>query len=130
MTKRKPLLMPVESWVDQQIRAAENRGAFDNLPGAGKPLEKVDTSDPAWWVKRKLVDENLTVALPPQLELRKEVKAVLAALPKMRTEPEVRRRLEALNERIRVVNRRTIAGPATDLGVLDVQTWVERWRSR
>ena len=130
MTERKPRLMPVESWVDQQIRAAEKRGDFEELPGAGKPLPKVDTSDPAWWVKRKLASENLSVPLPPQLELRKEVKQVLAALPKMRTEAEVRTRLEAINARIRAVNRGSIEGPATNLGVMDVDLWVQRWRDR
>ena len=27
-----------ESWIDQQIRRAQDQGAFDNLKGAGKPL--------------------------------------------------------------------------------------------
>jgi DnaJ family protein C protein 28 len=28
-----------ESWVDQQIREARERGEFENLPGAGQPLD-------------------------------------------------------------------------------------------
>jgi DnaJ family protein C protein 28 len=28
-----------ESWIDQQIREAQERGEFDNLPGRGKPLD-------------------------------------------------------------------------------------------
>ena len=28
-----------EKWVDQQIREAQERGEFDNLPGTGKPLD-------------------------------------------------------------------------------------------
>ena len=28
-----------ESWVDQKIREAQERGQFDNLPGRGKPLD-------------------------------------------------------------------------------------------
>lgn len=28
-----------ESWIDQQIREATERGAFDNLPGKGQPLD-------------------------------------------------------------------------------------------
>ena len=28
-----------EKWVDQQIREAQERGEFDNLPGAGQPLD-------------------------------------------------------------------------------------------
>ena len=33
-----------ESWIDQQIREAQARGAFDNLPGKGKPIDL--TSNP------------------------------------------------------------------------------------
>ncbi len=28
-----------ESWIDQQIREAQERGTFDDLPGRGKPLD-------------------------------------------------------------------------------------------
>lgn len=28
-----------ESWIDQQIREAQERGAFDQLPGRGRPLD-------------------------------------------------------------------------------------------
>jgi DnaJ homolog subfamily C member 28 len=28
-----------ENWIDRQIREAQERGAFDNLPGQGKPLD-------------------------------------------------------------------------------------------
>lgn len=28
-----------ESWMDQEIRKAQERGQFDNLPGKGKPLD-------------------------------------------------------------------------------------------
>lgn len=28
-----------ESWIDQQIREAQDRGEFDDLPGKGKPLD-------------------------------------------------------------------------------------------
>ena len=35
------------------IREAQERGEFDNLPGAGKPLTDLgDTDDPMWWVRR------------------------------------------------------------------------------
>ncbi|SMC89901.1 DUF1992 domain-containing protein [Lentzea albidocapillata] len=38
MTQRKPPGMGFESWIDRQIREAQERGEFDNLPSAGKPL--------------------------------------------------------------------------------------------
>jgi DnaJ family protein C protein 28 len=28
-----------ESWIDQQIREAQERGQFDDLPGAGRPID-------------------------------------------------------------------------------------------
>ncbi|HSM02576.1 MAG TPA: DUF1992 domain-containing protein [Acidimicrobiia bacterium] len=41
--------------VERQIRDAMERGEFDHLPGAGKPLPDVDRQyDPAWWAKRWL----------------------------------------------------------------------------
>jgi len=41
-----------ESWVDKQIREAQERGDFDDLPGAGKPLPHLgDPDDADWWVK-------------------------------------------------------------------------------
>ena len=49
MTERKPPEITFASWIDQQINEAAERGAFDNLPGAGKPLpvgEKPPTARP------------------------------------------------------------------------------------
>ena len=31
-------MVQYESWIDRQIREAIERGAFDDLPSAGKPL--------------------------------------------------------------------------------------------
>ena len=37
---RKPKDLPNwESWIDQQIREAQERGEFDDLPGRGQPLD-------------------------------------------------------------------------------------------
>jgi len=38
MTEQKLPGMSWESWIEQQIREAQEAGAFDQLPGAGKPL--------------------------------------------------------------------------------------------
>ncbi|MEV4218944.1 DUF1992 domain-containing protein [Nonomuraea sp. NPDC049725] len=52
MTERKPGGMQFESWVDRQIREAQERGEFDDLPGAGKPLPGADKPyDEHWWIK-------------------------------------------------------------------------------
>jgi hypothetical protein len=41
----------------------------------------------------------------------------------------VRERLEALDARIRKINRTTISGPPTTLAPLDVEEIVARWRA-
>ena len=50
----------VESLAERQIREGIERGEFDALPGAGKPLEGVDgPHDELWWVKAKMRREGL-----------------------------------------------------------------------
>src|SRR5215218_2217953 len=65
MTERKPPGVGFETWVERQLREAAERGAFDDLPGAGKPIPDLDKPhDELWWVKQKLRDEGLAW-LPP-----------------------------------------------------------------
>ena len=40
MTARKPANRNFSDWIEDQIREAEERGEFDNLPGKGKPLKE------------------------------------------------------------------------------------------
>ena len=128
MTQRKPSGMSWESWIDTQIRVAEEQGAFKNLPGAGKPLPDIDQEyDPLWWVKQLVQREQLSM-LPPSLELRRKVETELAAIGKLPDEAAVRRRVAALNDEIAKVNRTTHEGPPTNLGKLDVDQIVARWR--
>ena len=48
-----------ESWIDRQIREAQERGEFDNLRGSGQPLKGLDgRQDENWWIKGLLEREN------------------------------------------------------------------------
>ena len=120
-----------ESWVDQQIRLAQERGEFDNLPGAGKPLEGLDDDDPDWWVRKFLEREKIdfTDALPPAMRLRKEARAMPESLVDLRTEAAVRARVEDYNERVRADRRRPATGPDAPLWApfVDVEDMVRRW---
>jgi len=62
------------SLVDRRIREAQERGEFDNLPGAGKPLDLSDADDPEWWIKRYTRREQIdpSALMPPTLALRRE----------------------------------------------------------
>jgi DnaJ-like protein len=58
---------------EERIREAQQAGAFDDLPGKGKPLELEDLS----WVPEELrigyhILKNAHV-LPPEAELRKDI---------------------------------------------------------
>jgi hypothetical protein len=129
MTERKPPGLDFESWVDRQIREAAERGAFEDLPGAGKPLSGDSAPyDEMWWVKDKMRREGVT-CLPPSLALRKEADEEYAAALRARTEDEVRRRVEALNGRLRQAVLDGLSGPTVSLAQYDVERVVEEWRA-
>ena len=65
--------MKFETWVDQQIREAQERGEFDNLPGKGKPIKDLhEPYDELWWIRQKLERENISYT-PPNLALGKQI---------------------------------------------------------
>jgi hypothetical protein len=131
VTERKPAGMSFESWIDKQIREAEDRGEFDDLPGKGKPIPGLDQAhDELWWVRAMMRREKLSVT-PPALALRKEVHDLQDRLDREPTEARVRSVVEELNGRIREANRKPqIDGPPTTVGPVDVDTIVARWRAR
>jgi uncharacterized small protein (DUF1192 family) len=117
-----------ESWIEEQIRQAEEDGAFRDLPGAGKPLPGLaEGYDPLWWVKNLVRREQLSL-LPPALELLRKVEAELAHLPKLRHQTDVRARIAALNAEITRTNATATQGPLTRLAPLDVEAIVQDWR--
>lgn len=75
--RRQPLRTPrqVESAIEQRIREATEQGVFDNLPTRGKPLG-LDLKDAidhdAWFVNHTMASLG---ALPPWMELAKEIDA-------------------------------------------------------
>jgi hypothetical protein len=128
MTERKPPGTSWEAWIEAQIRVAREQGAFDNLPGAGKPLPYLGQEyDPDWWVKQLVQREQISI-LPPSLELLRKVDKELAAIEKLHDEATVRRRVTALNVEIAKVNATVLEGPPTCLSTLDVDQVVARWR--
>ena len=128
MTERKPPGTSWETWIDAQIRVATEAGAFDNLPGAGKPLPNLGQEyDPLWWVKQLAQREQISM-LPPSLALLRKVETELATIEKLHDEATVRRRVAALNVEIAKVNATVVEGPPTRLGKLDVDQVVARWR--
>ncbi len=117
--------MGFESSIDAVIRRAAQEGAFDNLEGAGQPLEFVDTSaNPAWWLSNKVREEGLELPAPEALAQRRE----LDDIGELTSEREVRKRLALLNVRIEKGNRLGLEGPQGRLMRLDIDAFVARWR--
>ena len=123
---------PRESWIDRQIREARERGAFDNLPGEGKPLQGLNgRHDPDWWVKRKIAAEGLEDVLPTAKSLRQEAKQLSSTLDHERNESDVREIVIDLNNRIRQAKLRKVDGPVVAvLQTFDVEAVVAEWRKR
>ena len=127
---RKPPRVRWETWVERQIRESMERGDFDNLPGAGKPIPDLAAPyDELWWLRKKLRDEKLSID-PPILVLRRELDETLQRIGAARSEAEVRRLVVAINERIVDVNAHSFFGPATDLAPLNVERIVAVGRER
>jgi hypothetical protein len=118
-------------WVDHQLRLAMERGEFDNLPGAGKPIADLGAQhDPDWWIKRLVEREKITGVLPPALQLRKDDAELDARLDRHTAESEVRRVLEEFNARVMKARYTPVDGPPLITMPRDVDAEVGRWQAR
>jgi Domain of unknown function (DUF1992) len=130
MTERKPPGVSFETWVERRIREATERGEFDNLPGAGKPIPDLDKPhDELWWVREKLRREDFAY-LPPTIALRKEAEEALQAAAEAASEAEVRRIVADINAKIVEGNRKAASGPPLNLTPFDVERVLRDWRRR
>lgn len=114
---------------DMQIRKAIERGEFDNLPGAGKPLDLSDSHDPDWWLKSLMKRERIAM-LPPSIQLRKEDAALDEQLDQLSSEAAVRREIEQFNERVIRARYQLPAGPPLITMPRDIETTVAAWWHR
>jgi hypothetical protein len=118
-------------YVEMLIQQAIRRGDFDNLPGAGKPIENLhQVNDPDWWIRRKIERENITGLGPPALTLRTEDAALDGRLDAQHSERAVRDVLDDFNKRIIHARRQLLGGPPVVTPVRDVEEEVARWRDR
>lgn len=102
--------------VEERIREAQREGAFDNLPGRGKPLQLEDQS---------LIPEDLRMSyhilrnahvLPPGAELRKEIHTLQDLLKYVEDEGERRamaKEIEWKMIRLDLLGRRSFSWQTT-----------------
>jgi hypothetical protein len=128
MTERKPREISFDSWIDRQISEAQERGEFDNLPGAGKPLPRGALNGDAW-LRNYLDREGVSAEamLPVPLRLRKEAERLADTLGELRSEQDVREVVRDLNRRI-LEWRRIPEGPPIHLRLVNEEDMLARWR--
>jgi hypothetical protein len=120
-----------ETYVDRAIREAQERGDFDNLPGAGQPLpDRGELYDEDWWIKQLIVREQLGGLAPTTLKIRKEAEELMTTLAAKTSEAEVRAIVVDLNRRIDRAQRSLVDGPPVVLKQFDVDEVVRQWRER
>jgi DnaJ-like protein len=121
---------PYESWIERQIREAQERGEFDHLPGAGQPLpDHNELYDEDWWIKGLIRREGLRV-LPTTLALRRDIEELPLVVATKITESAVRQTVARLNERILRARRGPVDGPSMVFKTVDVEDVVRAWRER
>lgn len=131
MTQRIPAGMPIHNWVDRLIAEAQERGEFDNLPGAGKPLAGLDQPlDEDWWLRQKIRDDELPsdALLPPALQLRKEVRALPQTVRDLPDEATVRAMVSEVNQRVADWIRAP-SGPVLPIAPARADDVVASWRA-
>lgn len=133
MTTRKPPGVSVPDWVEHQIRAAQAAGAFDDLPGAGRPLPDLDRPrHELAWVANYLKREDVDVAglLPPALALAKEVEVLPERLRREHSEAAARQVVTDLNERIEQAHAAPQVGPPMRVKTVNVAAVLDQWRQQ
>ncbi|WP_194420770.1 DUF1992 domain-containing protein [Microbacterium abyssi] len=133
-TEPAPMQLTAENkhqFVESAIQVAMRRGEFDDLPGAGKPLEGLGTHhDPDWWIRRKIETENLTGLGPPAILLRTEDRELDANLDRLGREGDVREVLEDFNRRVIAARRQLMGGPPVVTKTRDVDAEIAAWQER
>ena len=94
----------LEKIIEKKIKEAQEKGEFDNLPGKGEPLKLDDDSR---------VPEDLRLAykilknadcLPPEIELKKEIRQMEDMLEDLPDEKERYRLIKKINLKITKLN--------------------------
>lgn len=90
--------------IEKKIQEAVNNGEFDNLPGQGKPLKLDDESrvpDDLRLAYKVLKNAN---CLPPEVELRKEIRQMEDMLDHIPDEKEKYRQIKKINLKVMKLN--------------------------
>jgi hypothetical protein len=123
--------MSYQDWTEVQIRDAQRRGQFENLRGAGKPIEGLDRPrDELEWIAQYLNREGIDASsvLPPALALAREVELLPERLRRLPTEKQARDAVAELNDRILAARLVPRDGPPVNVRRVDVELAIAAWQ--
>jgi hypothetical protein len=89
---------------EKRILQAQRQGAFDNLSGAGKPLRLEDDSNIPEDMRTVCKILKNADCLPPEVEIKKEIKQVEELLSAMPSTEEKYRKIKKLNYLVMKLN--------------------------
>ena len=117
---------------ERRIEDAMREGKFDNLPGAGKPLdlEPVPAEENArlrWWALRILKQNDI---VPDEVRWRKEIEAMKAELDAATDDAKVRRLVAGINVLVHKLNTLGTNALKAPFAPLALEAERERMRRR
>lgn len=98
------IMLGFQKIIEKRIKEAQKRGEFDDLPGSGQPINIEDDSH---------IPEDLRLAykilknadcLPPELELKREIRQMEDMLENIPDEKEKYRQIKRINYKILQLN--------------------------
>jgi hypothetical protein len=115
---------------ERKIKEAEERGEFDNLPGKGKPMEKDDYDSVPGDLRIAYKILKNSNCLPPELELRKEIRNLEDMLENIPDEKEKYRQIKRINLKIMQMNMMGHKSPMLEEDQLYYQRIVEKFEKK
>jgi hypothetical protein len=117
---------------EKRIEEAMKEGKFDNLPGAGKPLdlEPLPADENArmmWWTLRIMKSTGFT---PDEVLWRKAIERLKGKLAAVKTEAEVGPLVGQINHLVRKLNTMGNNAIRGDLGPMDEAEEIRHFRER
>ena len=114
--------------VERRIVEAMQRGEFDDLPGAGKPLHiepPPPVNEDLWWALKILRQAEV---VPDEIRYRKRIDALRRQVATADSEQEALAAVRALNDQIRKLNRMGTNVIPTTLTTFDEADLLAQWR--
>ncbi|MBW2609848.1 MAG: DUF1992 domain-containing protein [Deltaproteobacteria bacterium] len=90
--------------IEQKIKEAADKGEFDNLPGQGEPLKQDDYFSIPEDLRLSYKILKNADCLPPELELKKEIRQMEDMLENIPDEKEKYRQIKRINYKIMKLN--------------------------